>query len=384
MRMRMSSGLAVPVALVAAMCLLLPAASLAQLQVGFYNTTCPNAEALVRQAVTAAFANNSGVAPGLIRLHFHDCFVRVRSKDLKIKMHIQVVVGRAYMYYTGLRRIRPPDREPRRRPHGARGAAQVPQPPRRRGDRRREGRRGAQLPAHRVLRRHPRLRGPRQREPHRQHLLLGPGGPPRRARVQRVGRPPVPPGAQQHGAGPHRGLRPQGPQHRGHGGAVRVPHHRPLPLRRAGAFLFRNRERLANGTISPAYQALLEALCPPNTSPLTLITTEIHLSTPTVLDNNYYKLLPLNLGLHFSDDQLIRNATLAPFANAFAANETLWKEKFAAAMIKMGNIETKTGTQGEIRLNCSVVNPGSSAAGIEMMPFPAGTSDATADEVATS
>ncbi|CAO2192542.1 unnamed protein product [Urochloa humidicola] len=70
------AGSSVAVALVAAAFLLLPAASLAQLQVGFYNTSCPNAEALVRQAVTAAFANNSGVAPGLIRLHFHDCFVR--------------------------------------------------------------------------------------------------------------------------------------------------------------------------------------------------------------------------------------------------------------------------------------------------------------------
>jgi peroxidase len=97
-----------------------------------------------------------------------------------------------------------------------------------------------------------------------------------------------------------------------------------------------------------------------------------------VLDNNYYKLLPLNLGLHFSDDQLIRNATLAPLANAFAANETLWKQKFAAAIVKMGNIEVKTGTTDEIRLNCSVVNPSSSsAAGVIEMLFPA-------DEVATS
>jgi peroxidase len=155
------------------------------------------------------------------------------------------------------------------------------------------------------------------------------------------------------------------------------------------AFLFKNRERVANGTFSPAYQALLEALCPPTTNPATLITTEMDVSTPTVLDNNYYKLLPLNLGLHFSDDQLIRNATLAPFSNSFAANETLWKEKFLAAMIKMGNIDVMTGSQGEVRLNCSVVNPSSSssAAEREMLLFPSsGTTsdDAPAEELATS
>ncbi|KAK1368433.1 Peroxidase [Heracleum sosnowskyi] len=46
------------------------------LKVGFYEKTCPNAEALVKETMDQVMAVAPSLGAPLLRLHFHDCFVR--------------------------------------------------------------------------------------------------------------------------------------------------------------------------------------------------------------------------------------------------------------------------------------------------------------------
>lgn len=49
----------------------------AQLVADFYKAKCKNAESVITAAVTSALNKNKTSAAGVLRMHFHDCFVRV-------------------------------------------------------------------------------------------------------------------------------------------------------------------------------------------------------------------------------------------------------------------------------------------------------------------
>ncbi|KAG6502157.1 hypothetical protein ZIOFF_042046 [Zingiber officinale] len=46
------------------------------LTVGFYNNTCPDAETIVYNEMSGIIKNAPSLAAALLRMHFHDCFVR--------------------------------------------------------------------------------------------------------------------------------------------------------------------------------------------------------------------------------------------------------------------------------------------------------------------
>ncbi|RCV14215.1 hypothetical protein SETIT_2G407600v2 [Setaria italica] len=108
--------------------------------------------------------------------------------------------------------------------------------------------------------------------------------------------------------------------------------------------------------MNPGLAAQLRRQCPANPNATNDPTVAQDVVTPVRLDNQYYRNVLNHSVLFTSDAVLLRSVqtTLAVVMNAFVPG--MWEQKFSRAMVKMANIEVKTGANGEIRRNCRVVN----------------------------
>nr|ACI03400.1 peroxidase 2 [Litchi chinensis] len=117
-------------------------------------------------------------------------------------------------------------------------------------------------------------------------------------------------------------------------------------------------------TLNTTYLATLQQICPQGGNDSVL--TDLDLTTTDTFDKNYFSNLESLNGLLQSDQELFStpgNDTApdtAPIVSNFSSNQTAFFESFVVSMIRMGNLSPLTGTDGEIRLNCSVVNGASS------------------------
>ncbi|KAL6657189.1 hypothetical protein ACP70R_004969 [Stipagrostis hirtigluma subsp. patula] len=117
------------------------------------------------------------------------------------------------------------------------------------------------------------------------------------------------------------------------------------------------RDHIYNDTnINSTFAASLRGNCPSASGSGDGNLAPLDATSATTFDNAYYTNLLSQKGLLHSDQQLFNGGGADSTVQSFASNAAAFNSAFTAAMVKMGNISPKTGTQGQIRLNCSRVN----------------------------
>ncbi|KAF3435253.1 hypothetical protein FNV43_RR22340 [Rhamnella rubrinervis] len=102
------------------------------------------------------------------------------------------------------------------------------------------------------------------------------------------------------------------------------------------------------------YVTQLKAACPQDVDPS--IAIDMDPTTPRVFDNVYFQNLVAGKGLFTSDEVLFTDSKSKSTITDFANNPDEFNGAFISAMRKLGRVGVKTGSQGEIRRDCSAFN----------------------------
>ncbi|KAM0910213.1 hypothetical protein ACQ4PT_014352 [Festuca glaucescens] len=295
----------------------------------FYRRSCPRAETIVREYVKDAVRKDVGIAAGLLRLHFHDCFVQ--GCDASVLLD-----GSA----TGPgEQQAPPNLTLRPSAFAAINAIR---------DRLERECRGAVVSCSDILALAARdsvaaTGGPSYRVP------LGRRDSPRFATVQDVlSGLPAPTSTVPSLLAVLRNINLDATD------LVALSGGHTVGLGHCTSFDDRLFPR-PDPTMNPDFLSKLKQTCPAKGTDRR---TALDIRTPNAFDNKYYVNLLNRQGLFTSDQDLFTNGATRPLVERFARSQQDFFNQFGVSMVKMGQIKVLTGDQGQVRRNCSARNPG--------------------------
>ncbi|KAF0916235.1 hypothetical protein E2562_000816, partial [Oryza meyeriana var. granulata] len=300
----------------------------AQLQVGYYDTLCPAAEIIVQEEVSKAVSGNPGMAAGLVRLHFHDCFVRGCEASVLVDSTAGNQAEKDASPNTSLRGFEVIDSAKARLEQAcfrvvscadvlafaARDALAL------------VGGNAYQVPA-----------GRRDGNVSSAQETQG-NLPPPSANVAQL--------TQMFGS---KGLT--------KAEMVALSGAHTIGTSHCSSFSNRLYSSGPNAgqdpSMDPSYVAALTQQCPQQAQggmvPMDAV-------TPNAFDTNYYAAIVANRGLLSSDQALLADQTTAAQVVGYTNNPDTFQTDFAAAIVKMGSIGVLTGNAGTIRTNCRVAS----------------------------